>query len=66
MWTESVLRKCNILHILAETADIRGRILRFDIRPSPDTGQGVERVSDGRASCCSAIPIPPGGKRGGA
>ena len=25
--------------------------LRFDERPAPDTGQGVERISDGRASC---------------
>ena len=25
--------------------------LRFDERPAPDTGQGVERKSDGRAAC---------------
>ena len=25
--------------------------VRFDERPAPDTGQGVERTSDGRASC---------------
>ena len=25
--------------------------LRVDVRPAPDTGQGVERISDGRASC---------------
>ena len=31
-------------------ADVEARV-RFDERPAPDTGQGVERISDGRASC---------------
>ena len=25
--------------------------IRFDERPAPDTGQGVERISEGRPSC---------------
>ena len=51
MWTEDVLRECNILHTLAERADIQGCVLRFDVRPTPYTGLGVERIRDGRASC---------------
>ena len=31
-------------------ADVEARV-RFDERPAPDTGQGVERISGGRASC---------------
>jgi hypothetical protein len=31
-------------------AGVKARV-RFDDGPAPDTGQGVERISDGRASC---------------